>query len=140
MLQVLRTTTDAVLPTKAGPDEIGYDLTLTRIHKRLDEYTIMYDTDIIVKPPEGFYVEVVPRSSMVKTGWFLANSVGIIDPTYRDTIKVVLKRVDASHPEVELPKKICQLILREVPHRHVEVEEVVSLDTTSRQGGFGSTD
>lgn len=139
-LQIVRTTKDAVLPTKAGPDEIGYDLTLTRIHRRLDDYTIMYDTDIIVKPPNGFYVEVVPRSSIVKTGWFMANSIGIIDPTYRDTIKVVLKRVDLTSPEIELPRKLCQLILRNIDAQNVSIEEVETLDQTTRHGGFGSTD
>ena len=139
-MQCIRTTNDAVLPTKAGREEIGYDLTLTRIHSRLDEHTIMYDTDVIVKPPSGFYVEVVPRSSIVKTGWFMANSIGIIDPTYRDTIKVVLKRVDLAYPEIALPKKLCQLVLRQVPPQDVAVEEVDSLDTTYRDGGFGSTD
>jgi len=130
---------DAVVPKKAGPNEVGYDLTLTKVSKRLDKNTIMYDTDIIVKPPNGYYFEIVPRSSIVKTGWWLANSVGIIDPTYRDTLKVVLKRVDETTPEIELPKRLCQLVLREMGETF-ECQVVDSLDTTERIGGFGSTD
>lgn len=129
----------AVVPTKAGPNEIGYDLTLTRISKYIDDYTIMYDTDIIIKPPNGYYTEIVPRSSIIKSGWFLANSVGIIDPTYRDTLKVVLKKVDPQQKEITLPCRLCQLIFREIP-RLPDFTIVSELDETERQGGFGSTD
>lgn len=146
----LKKSKDAVVPERAGPNEIGFDLTLIRKVKDIDDYTVMYDTDIVIKPPDGFYVEIVPRSSIVKSGWFMANSIGIIDPTYRDTLKVVLKRMDKTQKEVELPSRLCQLILRPV-YRIVKVDEktkvrseemivVESLDETERKGGFGSTD
>jgi dUTP pyrophosphatase len=146
----LKKSKDAVVPERAGPNEIGFDLTLIRKVKDIDDYTIMYDTDIVIKPPDGFYVEIVPRSSIVKSGWFMANSIGIIDPTYRDTLKVVLKRMDKTQKEVELPSRLCQLILRPV-YRIVKVDEktkvrseeiivVDTLDETERKGGFGSTD
>jgi dUTP pyrophosphatase len=146
----LKKSKDAVTPERAGPNEIGFDLTLIRKVKEIDDFTIMYDTDIVIKPPDGFYVEIVPRSSIVKSGWFMANGIGIIDPTYRDTLKVVLKRVDKLQPEVPLPSRLCQLILRPV-YRIVKVDEktkirseelmiVDSLDETERKGGFGSTD
>lgn len=145
----LKKSINAVLPQKAGPNEIGFDLTLIEKIKQYDDYTIMYDTGICIKPPQGFYTEIVPRSSIIKTGWFLANSIGIIDPTYRDTLKVVLKRVDKSQSEITLPSKICQLIIRPI-YKVVKVLEdktnsdeiilVDSLDETDRKGGFGSTD
>jgi len=98
----------------------------------------MYDTGIIIKPPDGYYTEIVPRSSIVKSGWILANSVGIIDPTYRDTLKVVLKRVDKEQPEIPLPNRICQLILKPFVESF-SVIETDSLEETERKGGFGST-
>jgi dUTP pyrophosphatase len=128
-----------VIPKKAGPNEIGYDLTLINKVKEIDDYTIMYDTGIIIKPPDGYYTEIVPRSSIVKSGWMLANSIGIIDPTYRDTLRVVLKRMDPCQHEIELPSKLCQLILRKVSN-DFDVVEVSHLDKTERTGGFGSTD
>jgi dUTP pyrophosphatase len=141
---------NACIPERAGPNEIGFDLTLIEKVKEIDDYTIMYDTGIAIKPPDGFYTEIVPRSSIIKSGWFMANGIGIIDPTYRDTLKVVLKRVDKSQPEIELPSRLCQLILRPV-YRIVKVDEktkiqskeiivVLALDETERTGGFGSTD
>lgn len=129
---------DAVPPFKAGANEVGYDITLIEKVKEIDSYTIMYDTGIIVKPPDGYYLEIVPRSSIIKSGWMLANSVGIIDPTYRDTLKVVLKRVQRSQPEVVLPNRLCQLIIRPILN-DFQVVEVKTLDVTERTGGFGST-
>ena len=140
-LQCIKTTALAVLPSKAGPNEVGYDMTLVRIHSRIDEDTIMYDTDIITKPPLGYYSEIVPRSSIVKTGWILANSVGVIDPTYRGTIKVVLKRTRPGTKELELPCKIVQLILRKLaPNYEVSDRGSFKFEETERKGGFGSTD
>ena len=58
----------AVLPTKAGPDEIGYDLTVIAEGKKYGK-TMLYETGISVKPPEGYYCKIFPRSSLVKTGY-----------------------------------------------------------------------
>ena len=129
---------DAILPYKVGINEVGYDLTIIRKIKQYDDYTIMYDTGICIKPPFGFYTEIVPRSSIIKTGWMLANNIGIIDPTYRDSLKIVLKRVNVDTPEIELPNRICQLIIRPL-YNNFRIHEVSQLDDTYRKGGFGST-
>lgn len=130
--------TEAVLPFRAGDDEVGWDLTLISIHKIIDENTIMFDTGIAVRPPKGFYTEIVPRSSIYKYGWMMANSIGIIDPTYRDTLKIVLVRINPSAPDIQLPCRIAQLIVRQMSVI-TESEEVKELDETYRKGGFGST-
>ena len=54
----------------------------------------MYDSYISVQPPEGYYFEIVPRSSISKLGYILTNSIGIIDPSYRGTLKVVLTKIN----------------------------------------------
>jgi deoxyuridine 5'-triphosphate nucleotidohydrolase len=138
--QCCRKHPDAVLPTKAGKDEVGYDLTLISVHKNIDRDTVMFDTGLVVKPPPHYYIEIVPRSSIIKKGWMLANSIGVIDPTYRDTLKVVLKRVHDQTPDIELPSKLCQLIVRRIYLPNSSFIEVESLDETERKGGFGSTD
>ena len=133
---------NAVIPTKAYPSDTGYDLTLIRVSKDMsipgfEQKIIMYDTGIAVCPPDGYYTEVVPRSSLSKTGYMLANSVGIIDASYRGSIKVVVTG-DNSLDDLSLPFKGFQLILRKL--EEVEVVEVDDLDDTVRgDGGFGST-
>jgi dUTP pyrophosphatase len=131
----------AVVPSRAGKDEVGYDLTIIEKIKDLSHNTAMYDSFISVQPPDGIYFEIVPRSSISKTGYILTNSVGIIDPSYRGTLKVVLTKIDDTKPDLELPNKRFQLIPRTFISNMFEVTCVNELSTTDRgEGGFGSTD
>ena len=129
---------NAVAPVKAGKDEVGYDLVAVKKCKTYGKITTMYDTGIAVQPQQGFYTEMIARSSIVKTGYVLANSVGIIDPTYRGTLRICLTKVDDTLPDLEVPFNIAQLIVRPMIDSHmVEAEE---LDESTRgEGGFGST-
>ena len=129
----------AIIPIKANVNEVGYDLTIISKEKQINSNCILYDTGVVVEPPEGFYTEIVPRSSIIKTGWMLANNVGIIDPTYRGTLKIAMVKVCPEAVELELPFKKFQLIVRKMYNFDVNV--VSELSTTYRgDGGFGSTD
>ena len=131
----------AVIPTLANKYEVGFDLTIISKIKDINSTTSMYDTGISVQPPEGFYFEIVPRSSLSKTGYILSNSIGIIDPTYRGSIKIVITKICNNAPEFEIPNKKFQLIPRIYLSNELKVKEVLDLDDTYRgDGGFGSTD
>ncbi|WP_457570219.1 dUTP diphosphatase [Desulfurobacterium sp.] len=124
-------------PFKKRVSDSGWDLHLVELIKK-EGNVYFFDTKVKVKPPAGYYLDLVPRSSIFKSGFMLANSVGIIDMTYRGTIKVPLVKVNPEAPEPELPWRVVQLI----PRRYypLEVRQVASLDETLRgEGGFGST-
>lgn len=128
---------DAQLPSKARVSDSGYDLTLLDERKRHGA-VVLYGTGISVEPPDGWYLDVVARSSIVKRGYIVANSVGIIDRAYRGEILVPLIKIDPSAPDLELPARVMQLIPRPVVHFPVEI--ATRLSTTGRgAGGFGST-
>ncbi len=138
MLQVVKTHENAIMPSRAHPLDIGLDLTAIKKHKTLPHGIIMYDTGIAVKPPEGYYIEILPRSSISKTGWMLANSVGTVDPNYTGNLYIALAPVHPDVPEIELPFCKCQLVVRKA--EYLDITEVSSLDDTDRgSGGFGST-
>ena len=139
MLRFKKCQDDAVIPTKAGPNEIGFDLTITSVVKEVNSNTKMYDTGIAVEPSGGIYIEIAPRSSLSKTGYILTNSIGIIDPTYRGTLKVVLTKISSDAPELELPCNKFQLIPRMIVDVQVNVADDLS-ETERGSGGFGSTD
>ena len=127
------------VPTKKFSDvtNSGYDVTLVEKVKQsgMLEY---YTTNIKIQPPYGFYFDLVPRSSMPKTGYILANHVGIIDRSYTGPIMAVMIKIDQTKPDLELPARVVQLVPRQIVH--FEVKEVDSLDETERGGGgFGST-
>lgn len=134
-----KTTKDAIAPFKERASDSGYDLTLLSIWKKIGMITF-YDTGIKVLPDFGWYFMLVPRSSLAKSGYMLANSVGIIDRTYIGTIKVPLIKIDDSLPDIELPLRAVQII--PCPAVHAQMVEVKEdeLDESSRStGGFGST-
>lgn len=84
---------EARLPSKEHISDSGYDLTLLYEKKRFGK-TILFGTGVIVEPPFGWYFDVVPRSSIIKQGYILANSVGVIDRSYRGEIFVPLIKID----------------------------------------------
>lgn len=129
----------AVTPTKAHSSDIGYDLTVIDVFKKISDRITLFETGIAISPPNGYYLEILPRSSLSKTGYMLANSVGIIDPDYTATLKVALIKVDTDMKDIELPFTRCQLILRKAENANIELVESL-VDTKRGDGGFGSTD
>ena len=138
-IQILKVDNEAILPSKTYPEDIGYDITAIKIYKKISEDIIMYDTGIKIKSPKGFYTEIIPRSSIVKSGWMLANSIGIIDPNYTGNLYIVLIRINKDSPEIELPFCKCQLVTRKA--EYFNIVEVTDFDekTNRNVGGFGST-
>ena len=67
---------------------VGKNQTLTSTYKSIDY--IEYDTKLIVGPADEreIYATVYPRSSVSKYNLALANSVGVVDSGFRDTIKI----------------------------------------------------
>jgi deoxyuridine 5'-triphosphate nucleotidohydrolase len=128
----------AVFPTKANGSDIGLDLTIIREAKRLNERTVLYDTGVALHPSLGWYVQVVPRSSLSKTGYMMANSIGIIDPGYTGTIMIALTKVDDSAPDIQLPLRCAQILM--TPAVYAVTTPVEKLHMTARgAGGFGSS-
>ena len=140
-IKIVKKNGNAVLPTKANDTDIGYDLTILEKVKTLTENTDLWDTGLMVVPPEGYYIEILPRSSLSKSGYMLANSVGVIDPDYRGNLMIALKNTGNSTQDIQLPWRCCQMILRKY-HPSVIKEytsEEIDQDTVRGSGNFGSS-
>ena len=141
-LKIKKLHSNAIIPTKAHPYDVGWDvyaLKTTLIHK--DE-TMMIRTGIAIEPPTGFYMLVVPRSSIVKTGLIMHNSIGVIDQNFRGEILVPL-RSTCLHKTTGVEiitsgDRIAQLLLM---HQYtIPIIEVQELSQTDRgTQGFGSS-
>lgn len=137
-IQFIKKDKDAITPTRAHDDDIGLDLTAIKIHKVLDNGVILYDTGICICPPKGYYVEIVPRSSIIKTGWILANNIGIIDENYRGNLYIPMVRAVPNAPMLELPFCKFQIIVRKAYYLNMlEVDDLI--ETERGDGGFGSS-
>lgn len=136
---------EAVTPEIQTEGSVGYDITILEFCKKLSDDVFLFHTGLVAIAPENFHLELVPRSSISKTDWSLANSVGIIDQDYRGEILVALRYhgpitdFDSGVIEtLQVPNRIAQLIVRET--YKPQVEEIFNLDETVRgEGGFGST-
>ncbi len=137
VLKIKKLREDAVTPSKAHIDDIGFDVTLTHIDSKNGE-TTFYGTGIAITPPKGFYADLVPRSSFSKTGYVIANSFGVIDPNYTGELKVGVLKIDKTKPDLILPGRYFQLILRPVISAKVVITDKLEL-TERSDGGFGST-
>ena len=134
---------------------IGKNKTLKAIYKSIDY--IEYDTNLIIAPinENTFYSMVYPRSSISKYNLTLANSVGVIDSGFRDTIKVrfkynvqpedfVMKEGQIKGVKINAEKiykngdKIAQIIW--CMHNHPFLNFSDTVPPSERAiGGFGST-
>lgn len=157
----------AEIPNNHHDTDTGYDLKFIDIHK-ISGDVIFFKTGISVEPPKGYYFDIVPRSSISKTPLSMANSVGIIDWSYRGELIVPVR---VHHPNAGSENKnemfaggmveifgkrpqslsaLAKLVLYEKPHlfqlvlrKKYKCDFVLEedLDSTARgAGGFGSTD
>lgn len=132
-----RTHPAAVPPSKHAVSDSGFDLTLIATDRRHGPVQF-FRTGIRIQPAFGWYFDLVPRSSIVKSGYMLANGVGVIDRAYTGEIFVPLVKIDAGAPDLELPSRLVQIIPR--PIIAAQIVEVRSFDETARgDGGFGSS-
>jgi dUTP pyrophosphatase len=126
-------------PQKQRASDSGYDLTLIRKIKT-HGHVEFYDTCIKLQPAFGYYFDLVGRSSISKSGYMLANNIGIIDRTYQGTVIVPLVKIDNNQPDLELPCRLVQIIPRQIQHLEpIEITEEELLSSERQTGGFGST-
>ena len=135
---VRRVLPDAVVPFKVHESDVGYDLTIIKKHKQVNDVVTLYDTGIQIQLEYGYYAEIVPRSSIIKSGYMLANSIGIIDNSYSGNLYVALAKIDPNAADIECPCRCVQLIIRKQEHAVFNVTDD-EFDTQRGAGGFGST-
>ncbi|OHS94312.1 deoxyuridine 5'-triphosphate nucleotidohydrolase family protein [Tritrichomonas foetus] len=138
-LQVQKINPDAVIPAKAHPLDTGYDITAIRVVKEnFGPGVTLFGTGLIVRPPDGYYVDMVARSSTCKLGWGIANHVGIIDAQYRGELCIPMFKLTPEAKDLELPARVAQIIVRRL--ELTDIEEVADVGETHRgAGGFGSS-
>jgi len=128
------------LPVKGSLNAACYDVYAHSIKvERPDK--IIVGLGFMTEIPPGFKGTLVPRSSISKTNWFLANSMGIIDADYRGEWMMVLRTTGSVIYDAlpfEIGERCGQIYFEKVGD--IEMEEVDELSDTARgTGGFGST-
>lgn len=137
IINIKKTNELAIIPKYAHSTDAGMDLVAVSMNET-DKY-IEYDTGIALEIPKGYVGLVFPRSSVSKLDLVQANSVGVIDSSYRNSIKVRFKKLKDNGVCVYVPgERIAQLII--LPYPIIGFNEVEKLSDSDRGlGGFGST-
>ena len=95
--------------------------------------------------PEPCHFWTAPRSSIWKNGVTQANSLGVIDRSYRGTLfgaVLPIPKGDTNTPiQIKAGTRLFQILAPDMGHiKHISLRPISELDTTSRgEGGFGST-
>ena len=137
IINIKKTNELAIIPKYAHSTDAGMDLVAVSMYETY-KY-IEYDTGIAIEIPKGYVGLVFPRSSVSKLDLVQANSVGVIDSSYRNSIKVRFKKLKDDGVCVYVPgERIAQLII--LPYPMIGFNEVEKLSYSDRGlGGFGST-
>lgn len=96
-------------------------------------------TGIRVEIPEGFEIQVRPRSGLaLKYGLTVLNAPGTIDSDYRGEIGIVLVNLGSEAVTVSSGDRIAQLVVASAVQCSFVEAEALS-DTDRGSGGYGST-
>lgn len=140
-LRVMRMRASSRLPYRATEGSTCFDLyadlggagNTILVH----DMPVVIPTGIAVAPPEGYAVEIRPRSGLSGRG--VACPLGTIDADYRGELIVLLHCVTRGDEyKVMHGDRVAQMAI--VLVHNIGIVEVDSLDETKRgTGGFGST-
>lgn len=132
------------MPVKKTADAAAWDC-FAREDVVVGNNPVLIGLGFMAEPPKGYYLEIVPRSSIgLKTKLRQPNSVGIIDNDYRGEVKAMYEAhctcdcYGIGCAEIKAGDRIAQMIPRKM--EDVDLVEVDELSETERgSGGFGST-
>lgn len=134
---------EATLPQAMTGGAAGLDLVcLNRMAvtpNRWSSKAAIIHTGLAMELPEGYYAEVVLRSSTGRdTKLRLANQVGIIDSDYRGEIMLYVENLGDHLEIINAGQRIAQLLIHKI--EEVVIEEVTDeLSKTERGLESGST-
>jgi dUTP pyrophosphatase len=129
----------AELPKYAHPGDAGMDVCSNEDIEIYEHDWALVHTGIKVAVPEGFEMQVRPRSGLaLKHGITVLNTPGTIDSGYRGEVGVILMNNDFKTFKIKKGDRIAQLVIAPVISVRV-VEGDVNKTTERGEGGFGST-
>lgn len=141
-VKVYREDDTVKLPTYSKQGDACMDVYVHSIEEKNDR--VVYHTGLHFKLPEGYEMEIRPRSSNTKTMAIMQNAPGTLDEGYTGELMIVHRDIDVPFiPVIEynVGDRVAQILVR---HRECiiwdEVEIIEELGETERgAGGFGST-
>lgn len=142
-IKVKRLSENSKIPHYQTPGAAGFDFHLTEDVEILPGETKLLKTGLSFEIPEGFELQVRPRSGMsLKTPLRVANAPGTVDSDYRGEVAIIMSNMSSgcSGQKVTLlaGERVAQGVI--CPIIQATFEETSDLSETERGlGAFGST-
>jgi len=137
-LKVVKLKKELPSPSYMSEGAVGIDLyAAERVCLAPGEIKLV-PTGIKVAVPEGYELQIRPRSGLATRGIGIPNSPGTVDNDYRGEIKVCLINFGKNPFTINKADRIAQAVL--APVARARIKCVDFLDSTHRgEGGFGHT-
>ncbi|MEA2275662.1 MAG: dUTP pyrophosphatase [Solirubrobacteraceae bacterium] len=140
-LQVTLLHPDARPPQRTRPGDAGLDLCCLEAFELAPGERRMVPTGVAIALPAGVAGLVTPRSGLAaRHGISIVNSPGLVDPTYRGELRVILVNLGDEPFAAQAGDRIAQLLL--VPFVAAQPRVVDELPPSSDgrgTDGFGSS-
>lgn len=128
----------ALLPQKAHPLDAGFDLAIPTACTLGAQEQARIDLEIAVQIPQGWYGQILGRSSVFRRGF--AVHPGVIDTDYRGPIQLLVHNLLHTEQNLQRGDRLAQLLLLPVPAVTLTRVTLDDLSLTTRgPGGLGST-
>lgn len=127
------------LPERAHFDDAGLDLRTPEAFTVVSFESYVVDLKVCVQIPVGYCGELKSKSGL-NVKYFVESAGGIIDSSYRGSIRARIKNEGKEPYTFERGEKVCQLVI--YPVGLFDVEQVDELDPSVSgrdKDGFGST-
>lgn len=126
------------LPEYETTGSSGFDIRADKDYCIQTNGTALVKTGFSVAVPEGYELQIRSRSGLaLKKSVFVLNGVGTVDSDYRSEIGVILHNSGENEFIIKKGDRIAQGVI--VPIIKSKFQVVDELETTERNGGFGST-
>lgn len=115
----------------------GFDIRTTVDTRLIPGRVNKVPTGLSVEVPEGYQLEIRPRSSLALKGITIPNAPGTVDSDYRGEIEILLYSLGGIHM-IPAGERIAQGVLTPAPQAKIKMVENLT-ETERGTGGFGST-
>lgn len=139
-LKVKKQLPEAILPSYATSGSSGFDLFTYKDIIMFPETRWLVDTGLIFDLDQGTEMQIRSKSgNALNKGLIVLNQPATIDSDYKKSVGVILFNTSKDVITIEAGKAIAQGVICPVivPEEIIEVNEVS--DSSTRDGGFGST-
>lgn len=138
-VKAVKVSADVITPSYANPGDAGLDIHSFESVQIEPGHHATIRTGLKLEIPEGVYARIASRSGLTATAGVHVGA-GVIDPTYRGEIHVVLFNCGRKAAWITRGAKFAQLVFEKFYTAELQFEEELSSNTQRAEKGFGSSD